>query len=75
MPEHLVAKPGNSCPVDGCTNKRGEGKLVCFSCWRLVPRALGVRLYAAWNDGDMTDDYDAAREAVLDVCSQKRARR
>jgi hypothetical protein len=62
-----------SCPVDGCENNRGLGKLVCFSCWRLVPKALQRRLYAAWNDGDETADYAPAREAVLDHIEKVRA--
>jgi hypothetical protein len=57
-------KRGSECPIDDCTNARGPGKLVCFSCWRKVPKSLQRRVYAAWNDGDITDDYDAAVEAV-----------
>lgn len=71
--EPAAMKPSSICPVDGCSNKRGPGKLVCYACWKLIPRALGARLYAAWNDGDETDDYAAAREAVLDLCSRKKA--
>lgn len=63
------------CPVESCDNAVGSGKLVCYSCWKLVPRSLGARLYAAWNNGDETDDYPAVREAVLDLLDKKRAAR
>jgi hypothetical protein len=71
----MKQKPGSICPVENCENRRGSGKLVCFSCWRLIPKALQRRLYTAWNDGDGygTDEYNAARDAVLDHVEKARA--
>lgn len=65
-------KPAGMCPVQGCKKKRGPGKLVCYSCWKLVPRQLGTLLYAAFNNGNERDDYATVCERVLDLCAEKR---
>lgn len=60
------------CPWCG-NDKRRHRQLVCPACWKLIPKTLQRRLYAAWNDGDETDDYSAACDAVFDSLRAKPA--
>lgn len=63
------------CP--GCQkNKVSSGKLVCFACWKLIPRKLGARLYAAWNDGDGygTNEYEKVVSECLQAIESKAVR-
>ena len=71
------------CPVPGCTRTAGQGKLMCWPCWRLVPRRLQsavYRTYAEWmgelhrarspRDSDYAAAkaaYDAAAQAAVDA--------
>lgn len=48
----------------GCAAEVAESKLMCLTCWRLVPEDLQQRLYAAWNRG-RGRGTDAHSEAML----------
>lgn len=53
-------------------NKRRHMQLVCPECWKLLTKTLQRRVYAAWNDGDETEDYSAACDAAFDHIRAKR---
>ena len=67
-----MSTPRKPCPVPGCTRTAGQGKLMCWSHWRRVPKRLQsavYRTYRAWMDqlprarSSRDPDYAAATRA------------
>ena len=53
------------CPIDSCTAGRKDNQLMCRDHWRMVPRDLAQRVYAAakkmWAD-HTEESYEAWSE-------------
>jgi endonuclease I len=58
MPNHL-------CPIDRCNHSLPQHLLMCSRHWRLVPRQLQQKVYAAWNRGEPRQNYVAIRSEAI----------
>jgi hypothetical protein len=62
---------GKTCYAIGCEKSVNPSRLMCRSCWRLVPKDLQLAVYAA-HQNRMNPDYFKACQAARAAVSQKR---
>lgn len=64
---HRHRCPGPGPRGGGCTSQVAGDKLMCGYCWRLVPKPLQRRVWAAYREGDgigTPEHADAMRAAI-----------
>lgn len=55
----------------GCTSVISTQKLVCRSCWNLIPQTLQQELYRTWNRGNPIEGYWGVRTKCIDAVLTK----
>lgn len=67
-------KPGNPCPVKGCTAHAKPNQLMCWPHWRRVPKALNHAVFDKYRN--LRHDpvpYRQARAAAIAAVEAKEA--
>lgn len=67
-----MSEAERTCPAVGCSVKIPRTQLMCRHHWRLVPRHLQVRIWAAHKEKAWDEWRKAAKEALVAVALKER---
>ncbi len=60
----------HQCPANGCDAIINKKFLMCFTHWRMVPRALQLRVYATYRRGQENQGIGAASDEYVEAMAE-----